>query len=423
MRFLKNTQPILDFYIKSIKPHVGMSLQGLGIVLLLAIALNFISIQFAHAGAAYLQNTPYTIDSDLLRSDDPIGIQSDGIYSRIKEITHWLGDRTNSLTGYGLIVGLNGTGDKNSSFTNASFANLLEIHGADSSNRNFDSKNIAAVMVTAQLPAFSKPGSRIDISISSIGNATSLEGGQLLPTQLLGPDRNVYAVGEGNINTGSISAKGEAASVTKGIPTNGAISNGAIVERMSQNFDLNRQETLNLLLHNPDLTTARMIADTINKYTKQASAFAQDSNTVLIRVPPNRPSTVNFMTEIEQLQVQSDSKATIVVKESEGIVVIGHKVKIKPVAIAHGNLTIRITELPQVSQPNPESSGETTVVPRTDIDIDKSEEKQIGIVSSGVALQDLVNNLNAMGVSPRDLIGILQAIKAAGALQAEIKVI
>jgi flagellar P-ring protein precursor FlgI len=342
---------------------------------------------------------------------------------RIKDIADVEGVRDNQLVGYGLVVGLNGTGDRLRSavFTRQSLVGMLERLGVNTrdNERQLDTRNVAAVMVTANLPPFARPGSRIDIAVSALGDATNLTGGTLLVTPLLGADGEVYAVAQGAIATGAISARGAAASVTRGVPTSGRIANGAIVEREIP-FTLASRDRIRLSLRNPDLTTARRIAAAINAAMRGEVAQAADSRTVTVSLGGRSP--VEFLSRIEQLRVEPDQVARVVVDEASGTIVMGANVRVSTVAIAQGNLTIRITETPQVSQPNPLAGGETVVVPRTTVEVDDQRERRLGVLPQAVTLQDLVRGLNSLGVGPRDLITILQAIKAAGALQAELEI-
>jgi flagellar P-ring protein precursor FlgI len=278
-------------------------------------------------------------------------------------------------------------------------------------------------MVTATLKPFARQGTRLDISVNALGDAKSLQGGTLLVTPLLGADGEVYAVAQGPVAIGGFTATGASQSVTKGTPTTGRISNGAIVER-EVGFDLAKLEAVKITLRNPDLTTARRIAQAINRSLKQNIANPTDPGTVQLTVPASyQGNIVSLLTDIEQLPVQPDQVARVIIDEASGVIVMGEKVQISTVAIAQGNLTIRITETPQVSQPGPFSNrGDTVVVPRTDIQVDEDKDKKLALLKSGVTLQELVNGLNSLGIGPRDLISILQAIKAAGALQAEIEV-
>ncbi len=343
--------------------------------------------------------------------------------SRIKDIAEFESVRENLLIGYGLVVGLNGTGDKleNSIFTRESLIGMLERLGVNARSEALKTKNVAAVMVTATLPAFTRQGSRIDVNVSTMGDASSLLGGQLLVTPLMGADAEVYAVAQGSVAVAGFSAAGAAQSVVKGVPTTGRIANGAIVEK-EIGFELAQLRSLRMTLRNPDFTTSRRIAQAINGYMGQGLARPLDNVTVLVQVPPNYPGdTVGMLTDIEQLPVAADQVAKVVIDETTGVIVMGENVRISTVAIAQGNLTIRITETPQVSQPEPFSNtGTTVVVPRTDIQVDENSDRKLTLLPGGVTLQELVNGLNALGIGPRDLISILQAIKAAGAMQAEI---
>lgn len=343
--------------------------------------------------------------------------------SRIKDIADFEGVRDNMLVGYGLVVGLQGTGDNIDSmaFTKESLIGMLERLGINTRDGSLKSKNVAAVMVTAELPPFGRAGSRLDVHISALGDAKSLLGGTLMVTPLVGADGEVYAVAQGQVQVGGFQAQGQAASVQKGVPTSGRIPNGGIIER-EIGFDLRGMQSMNISLRNPDFTTATRIASAINAYLGTAAASATDPGTVQLAIPPNQ-DVVALMTEIEQLRVEPDQMARVVIDEATGIIVIGENVRVSKVAIAQGNLTIRVTETPQVSQPAPfAETGTTVTVPRTEIEIDEGEENKLTVVDDGVNLQDLVNGLNALGIGPRDMISILQAIKAAGALQAEIEV-
>lgn len=341
---------------------------------------------------------------------------------RIKDIANVEGIRDNQLIGYGLVVGLNGTGDKlnNNVFTRESLIGMLERLGVNTRDQvtSLSTKNLAAVMVTATLPAFARSGSRIDIAVSALGDATNLTGGTLLVTPLLAADGEVYAVGQGTLTTGAIAARGAAASVTRGVPTSARIANGATVEKEVP-FNLEKNNGLWLGLRNPDLTTAERIATAINK-TVGKIAKVTDPRTV--RLDLTKRDAVETLEMIENLRVEPDNAAIVVIDEASGTIVMGANVRISTVAIAQGNLTIRVTETPEVSQPDAFSRGTTTTVPRTSINIDDQHDKKLGILTAGVTLRDLVASLNALGVGPRDLISILQSIKAAGALQADLEV-
>ncbi|WP_035692397.1 flagellar basal body P-ring protein FlgI [Azospirillum halopraeferens] len=345
--------------------------------------------------------------------------------ARIKDMVDVEGVRDNMLVGYGLVVGLNGTGDSlnNSPFTEQSLTGMLERMGVNVRGANLRTKNVAAVMVTSTLPPYTAQGTRIDVTVSAMGDAKSLLGGTLLVTPLIGADGEVYAVAQGPIAVSGFSAQGQGASVTRGVPTSGRIASGALVEREIE-FSLAELPVLRLSLRNPDFTTAQRVATAINMQLRGNLAQATDPSSVLLTVPETRRGdVVGLVTEIEQLRVIPDQIARVVVDEKSGVIVMGENVRISTVAIAQGNLTIRVTETPQVSQPGPFSDGETVVVPRTDIQVDEQSDRRLAVMQSGVSLQELVQSLNALGVGPRDMISILQSIKAAGALQAAIEVI
>ncbi|MDX2223529.1 MAG: flagellar basal body P-ring protein FlgI [Rhodospirillaceae bacterium] len=345
--------------------------------------------------------------------------------SRIKDLATFEGVRENVLVGYGLVVGLADTGDdvRRMPYTKESLIGMLERFGVNAREGEIRAQSVAAVIVTATLPSFARTGARIDVAVSALGDAESLQGGVLVVTPLVGADGEVYAVAQGPLQVGGFSVQGAAASVQRGVPTSGRIPSGAIVER-EIDFDLSTLRQGNLSLRNPDLTTARRLAQAINAFLGTTAAEALDPGTVLMTLPDGyQGSLVEAMTDIEQLMVEPDQVARVVIDESTGVIVIGQDVRISTVAVAQGNLTIRVTETPQVSQPSPFSeTGETVVVPRTEITIDEDEDRRLAVVDDGVSLQELVNGLNALGVGPRDMISILQAIKAAGALQAEIQV-
>ncbi len=346
--------------------------------------------------------------------------------SRIKDIADFEGVRENQLVGYGLVVGLDGTGDDldNAVFTRESLIGMLQRLGVNARSDDLSTENVAAVMVTADLPAFARQGTRIDVAVSTIGDAESLLGGTLLVTPILGADGEVYAVAQGPIAVAGFSAAGNAQSITKGVPTAGRIPNGAIIER-ELGFELEQLNSVKISLRNPDLTTARRVAQAINRFVGLPAARSTDPSTVVLAVPKTyKGETIDLLTDIEQLPVRADQVARVVIDERSGVIVMGENVKISTVAIAQGNLTIRITETPQVSQPSPFSNtGNTEVVDRTNIEVSEDEDRKLAVLPAGVSLQELVNGLNALGVGPRDMITILQAIKAAGALQAEIEVL
>src|SRR5947209_16350033 len=343
--------------------------------------------------------------------------------SRIKDLTSVEGVRQNQLIGYGLVVGLNGTGDtlNNSPFTTQSLQAMLERMGVNIRGQTIRTGNVAAVMVTGNLPPFGTQGTRMDVTVSALGDAKNLQGGTLLVTPLLGADGNVYGVAQGAAAISGFQAEGEAAKIVRGVPTVRRIANGAIIEREIE-FALNRLPNVRLALRNADFTTAKRIAAAINDYLGVKSAAPIDPSTVQLTIPPEfKGNVVAFLTEIEQLQVDPDLAAKIVIDERSGIIVMGRVVRGATVAVAQGNLTVTISESPQVSQPNPLSRGRTVVTPRTSVGVTE-DGKKFAVVKDGISLQQLVDGLNGLGIGPRDLIGILQAIKAAGAIEADIEV-
>ena len=342
--------------------------------------------------------------------------------TRIKDIVEFEGVRENMLVGYGIVVGLNGTGDslRNAPFTRQSLEAMLERLGVNVRDANLNTKNVAAVMVTARLPAFAASGSQVDVNVSAMGDAGSLLGGTLLVTPLLGADGQAYAVAQGTVQTGAVSAGGASgSSVTRGVPTAGRIASGAIVER-EIGFQLADMSQMRMTLRNPDFTTANRIANAINeRYPGTASA---DNPTIVTVRPPPGENMVGFMTRIENLAVQPDHAARVVIDEVSGVIVMGENVRLSTVAIAQGNLTITVQESPSVSQPAPFSNGVTTPVPSSTVNVEEERGRRLITLTQGASLSDLVRGLNTLGVTPRDMISILQAIKAAGALQAEIQV-
>ena len=347
-----------------------------------------------------------------------------GAPARIKDIVAVDGVRSNQLVGYGLVVGLNGTGDglRNSPFTEQSLQSMLDRMGVNVRKVAPKTRNVAAVIVTAELPAFVGRGSRIDITVSSLGDATSLVGGSLIMTPLAGPDNEIYAVAQGPVAVSGFTAGGAAETVTQNVPTSARIPNGAHVEREPPSR-FGEDRNLALELRNPDFGTAVRIADAINAYTLGRHGFRsaqeRDLRTVSLITPRNM-GPARFLAEIGDLLVQPDSPARVVIDERTGTIVIGNDVHISTVAVAHGSLTVRVTEMPQVSQPDPFSEGETVVLPMTTVTADQAGGK-VAIVE-GPNLQTLVGGLNRMGLKPAGIIAILQAIKTAGALQADLVV-
>jgi flagellar P-ring protein FlgI len=343
--------------------------------------------------------------------------------SRIKDIVEVEGVRENMLVGYGIVVGLNGTGDslKNAPFTRQSLEAMLERLGVNTRDAKVNTKNVAAVMITAKLPPFAAAGSKMDVTVSAMGDAKSLLGGSLLVTPLLGADGEAYAVAQGTVQTGSVSASGASgSSITKGVPTAGRIASGAIIERET-NFQMAQMTQVRLTLRNPDFSTAAHIAQAINQ--KFPGAATADNPTIVTLRNTRGGDMVSLVTQVENLAVQTDAPAKVVIDEVSGVIVMGDDVRISTVAIAQGNLTIKVQETPVVSQPEPFSRGETAVVPRSDVAVEEETGKRLLTIREGASLSDLVQGLNALGVTPRDMISILQTIKAAGALQADIEVI
>lgn len=344
---------------------------------------------------------------------------------RIKDIADIEGVRDNQLVGYGLVIGLNGTGDtlRNSPFTQQAMNSMLERFDLNVRDANLNTANVAGVMVTAQLPPFSMQGSQIDVTVSALGDASSLQGGILIGAPLKGPDGQVYAVAQGSVAVGGFAAEGDGASITRGVPTNGRIANGAIIER-ELNWNIAHQPQIRLALKNPDFTTANRMAGVINTYMGTPIAAANNPSIVTVRRPSQfNGDMVGLIGEIEQLRVETDMRARIIIDEATGTIVMGDTVRVSTVAIAQGGLTISITENPIASQAQPFApGGETVVLPRTDVTVEE-DVADLGILNGSVSLRELVDGLNALGVSPRDMITILQTIKAAGALQAEIEVL
>lgn len=342
--------------------------------------------------------------------------------SRIKDIAFVQNSRDNQLIGYGLVIGLQGTGDglRNSPFTAQSVKAMLENLGIATENGGARTKNVAAVIVTATLPPFARTGSRIDVAVSSLGDATSLAGGILVETPLRAANNQIYAVAQGGLIVSGFQAAGQAEKLTQGVPTTGRVPNGAIVER--EVLQMSGQESsYTLLLHNPDFSTAVAVADSINSFTQatygKPLAIEQDSRAIKVTRPAD-VSSARFISQIEKLSVATESPARVLVDERTGTIVIGAEVRVSKVAVSHGALTIRVTEMPTVSQPAPFSAGQTTLQPATAIEA-STVDGSLGIVE-GVSLQEVVDGLNRMGAKPADTIAILQAIKSAGALQAEL---
>lgn len=346
---------------------------------------------------------------------------------RIKDIVSFEGIRENILVGYGLVVGLNGTGDNlnNTVFTEKGLQDFLTKLGINTKGTQLKTKNVAAVTITATLPPFSRHGSRVDISVSTLGDAKSIEGGTLLATPLVGADGEVYAVAQGSVSIGGFLASAGNETVSKGVATNGFISNGAIVER-EISFDINSLQQINLALHNPDIITAKRISTAINEALNLDASVAKDPGTVALNVPVTYENNVlELLADVEHLRIKPDQPARVVINEASGTIVMGENVKISTVAVAQGNLTVRVVETPSVSQPLPFAPDglETVEVTDTAIILEEDENNKLAIIHGAASLRELVDGLNALGVGPRDMINILQTIKSAGALQAEIKAI
>jgi len=348
---------------------------------------------------------------------------SPGHAVRIKDVADVQGVRQNQLVGYGLVVGLNGTGDgKKARFTIASVASMLEKMGVTIDPEDIQVDNVAAVMVTADLPPFSRLGSRIDVLVSSIGDSENLQGGTLLFSPLRAADGQVYAVAQGPVSTGGFSAEGAGGKVQKNFPTVGRVVGGALIEREIPT-QFGQKEVLSLILHRPDFTTTSRVAKAINAALNDNLAQTPDPGTIHIKVPEGfQGNTVALVTLIEGLEVIPDAVAKVVINERTGTVVMGSEVRISTIAIAHGNLSIQIKESAEVSQPLPFAEGETVVVPETELSIQEGNSR-LFLVDPGISIGELVKALNALGVSPRDLIAIFQSIKAAGALQAKLEII
>lgn len=343
---------------------------------------------------------------------------------RIKDLVEFDGVRGNDLIGYGLVVGLNGTGDgiRNAPFTEDIMSNILERLGVNITGEQFRPKNVAAVFVTASLPPFARAGARIDVTVSAIGDAKSLLGGTLIMTPLNAADGEIYAVSQGTVIAGGASAEGDGATVTQGVPTSGVIPAGARVERELE-FDFTKLKSIRLALRTPDFTTAERIENAINQNFGRTVSRMLDSGTVVVDIKATRAiSPAHALGDIENLLVQPERKARVVVDQRSGTIVMGEDVRISRVAVSQGNLTLRIQEKPLVVQPNPFTNGQAIVVPRTEAEIQEEPGTGLAEVDGGTSLSEVIAGLNALGVSPRDMIDILKSIKAAGALHADFVV-
>lgn len=341
---------------------------------------------------------------------------------RIKDLADIEGVRGNALIGYGLVVGLNGTGDSGTSspFTVNSITALLERLGVNvrADITKMKPKNIAAVMVTAELPAFSRPGQQLDVTVSSIGDSKSLRGGTLLVTPLLGGDGQPYAVAQGGLSIGGFSAGGKGSGTTKNHPTAGRIPNGARIEKAAPDGLVSDQDRITLSLRRADFSTAKNMQDAINRKLGEGMAKAVNASTVEVWNPNS--NTVELIASLEQINVSIDHQAVVIVDERTGTIVMGQEVRIDTVAVAHGNITVSVSESPEVSQPHAFGAGQTTTVDRTTVDVEEDEAKLV-VLPKQVSLSELVGALNAVGATPSDLMAVLQAIKAAGALHAELR--
>ena len=340
---------------------------------------------------------------------------------RIKDLVDFDGVRGNDLVGYGLVVGLDGTGDglRNAPFTEDIMTNILERLGVNVTGEQFRPKNVAAVIVTATLPPFARSGSQIDITVSAIGDAQSLLGGTLVMTPMNAADGEIYAVAQGTILAGGAVAEGDGARVTQGVPTSGVIPSGARIER-EIDFELSSLNDMRLALREPDFTTAARIEEAINAVFGRSVATMLDSGTVSLNIPQTRARSVaHALGRIENIAVEPERKARVVVDQRSGTIVMGDDVRISRVAVSQGNLTLRIQEQPLAVQPNPFADGQTVVVPRTTVDLQDDEGTGLAEVPEGASLSEVIAGLNALGVAPRDMIDILKSTKAAGALHAE----
>lgn len=340
---------------------------------------------------------------------------------KIKDLVDVEGVRGNDLVGYGLVIGLDGSGDtiRNSPYTEEALSNLLERLGVNIQGSDFRPNNVAAVLVTATLPPFSRSGSRIDVNVSSIGDAKSLSGGTLVMTPLNAADGEVYGVAQGSVLISGFEAEGDAASIKQGVPTAGTIPNGARIER-EVNFEFGKMKSIRLALRSPDFTTAERIETAINTAMGSKIAELLDSGTVELNLSSVSQSPARLISKIENIDLVPAQKARVVIDQRSGTIVLGQNVKVSSVAIAQGNLSIKIAEAPVVSQPNPFGGGQSIILPRTNVEVQDGEPGNIALVESNVTLPDLVAGLNALGVSPREMIDILKTMKTAGALHAEL---
>ena len=343
--------------------------------------------------------------------------------TKLRDILDIEGVRTNDLVGYGIVVGLNGSGDsvRNSPFTEDSLSHMLERLGVNVQGEEIKPDNVAAVLVTASLPAFSRSGSNIDVSVASIGDADSLAGGTLILTPLRGADNQVYAVAQGSVMVSGVNVEAAGARNTVGTPTTGAIPDGAIVEREIA-FDFNAQDTITLALRTPDFSTAARVEDAINLAVGRPVAYMRDPGSIELDIASAGGSAARVLAAIENLPIEVDTPARIVIDEKSGTIVLGQDVTISQVAIAQGNISIRVRENPVAVQPNPFAQGETIVLPRTDIEVGQTGNQNIAILNANTTLSQLIDGLNALGVRPQEMADIIRSMKTAGAIHAELVV-
>jgi flagellar P-ring protein precursor FlgI len=379
-------------------------------------------VVIAPTADGHLQDTPAAKTVRFASNGGPSVLPSLGAPSRIKDIATLQSSRDNQLIGYGLVIGLQGSGDnlRSAPFTDQSIRAMLQNLGISLQGGQARAKNVAAVIVTANMPAFVQSGARIDVTVSSLGDATSLTGGTLVMTPLRAPDGEIYAVAQGPVIVSGFAAQGQAETVSKGVPTSGRVPGGAIVEREVPT-QFGQDTVLTLQLRNPDFSTAVRITDAINRYGSnrfgRRVASEQDARTVMVK-RPDGISSARFIAELENLLVETDSPAKVVIDERTGTIVIGQAVRISKVAISYGALTVRITEMPKIVQPEPFSNGETAVEPSTAVDA-MQDGGEVAMID-GPDLETLVAGLNRIGVKPDGIIAILQGIKSAGALQADL---
>lgn len=343
--------------------------------------------------------------------------------TKLRDILDIEGVRSNDLVGYGIVVGLNGSGDsvRNAPYTEDSLSHMLERLGVNVQGEDIRPNNVAAVLVTAKLPAFARSGSSIDVSVASIGDASSISGGTLVLTPLRGADNEVYAVAQGSVMVSGVNVEAPGARDTVGTPTTGAIPDGASVEREIE-FDFNAQDSVTLALRTPDFTTAARVEDTINTALGRPLAFMRDPGSIELNMANAGGSPARILAAIENLPVKVETPARIVIDEKSGTIVLGQDVTISQVAIAQGNISIKVRQNPVVVQPNPFAEGETIVLPRTDIAIGQTGNQNIALLTPNTTLSQLIEGLNALGVRPQEMADIIRAMSAAGAIHAELVV-